>query len=184
MVWSGSATHPSNCTRVWCSKYTQKHPPDFPWEAEVRRPSPGPEARPKFLDLLPYSRISHTVCWASTRYFCCHFATSGALRASNQRINVGMSEIGLSLVTFFGIKKHIAVHACCGHFQKKKNSTTSPLVSFVTFRWTLGWKPSHPTPVFALYSFDTFSNPNSFTLGSASSHFFNSSFSDGLSSKI
>ena len=40
MVWSGSATHPSNCTRVWCSKYPQKHPPDFPCEAEVRRSGP------------------------------------------------------------------------------------------------------------------------------------------------
>ena len=66
-----------------------------------------------------------------------HFATSGALKASHQRINVGMSAIGLSLVTFFGIKTNIVVHACCGHFPLcstfSRNSTISPLVSFVTF---------------------------------------------------
>ena len=41
------------------------------------------------------------------------FCTSGALQASHQRINVGISAIGLSLVTFFGIKKNIDVQACC-----------------------------------------------------------------------
>ena len=87
---------------------------------------------------------SHTVRWAppflssaasqSTRYFCCHFVTSGALRASHQRINVGKSAIGPSLVTLFGTKKNIVVQACCGHFPLcstfSKNSTISPLVSF------------------------------------------------------
>ena len=50
------------------------------------------------------------------RYFCCHFATTRALKASHKRINVGKSAIGRSLVTFFGIKKNIVVQACCGHF--------------------------------------------------------------------
>ena len=39
--------------------------------------------------------------------FCCHFATSGDLRASHQRINVDRSAIGLSLVTFFGLVRHL-----------------------------------------------------------------------------
>ena len=66
-----------------------------------------------------------------------------------------------------------------------KNSTISPLVSFVTSRGTLVWKPSsHATPVFVLYMFDTFSNPHSFSLGSASSDFFNSSFFHCLSTKF
>ena len=52
------------------------------------------------------------------------------------------------------IRKNIVVQACCGHFPLcstfSKNSTTSPLVSFVKSRETLEWKPPHPTPVFAL----------------------------------
>ena len=116
--------------------------------------------------------ISHTVCWAppllpsvashSTRYFCCHFATSGALNASHHRINVGISAIGLSLMTFFGIRKNIVVHACCGYLPLcstfSMNSTIPLLVSFVKSKGTLGWKPSHSTPVFALYFLDAFSN--------------------------
>ena len=54
---------------------------------------------------------------------------SSALKPSHQRINVGISASGLSLVTFFGIKKKIVVHACCGHFPLCstffKNSTIS-----------------------------------------------------------
>ena len=37
-VWSGSATHPSNCTLVL--EITAQHPQYFPWEADVRRPGP------------------------------------------------------------------------------------------------------------------------------------------------
>ena len=76
--------------------------------------------------------------------------------------NVGISAIGLSLVTFFGIKKNIVVQACCGHLPLcstfSRTSTISPLVSFVKSWGTFGWKPSHPTPVFALYDLDTLSN--------------------------
>ena len=36
MVWSGSATHPSNCTRLWVLKVE-----NIPWEAEVRHPGPN-----------------------------------------------------------------------------------------------------------------------------------------------
>ena len=100
--------------------------------------------------------------------------------ASHQRINVGISAIGLSLVTFF------VVQACCGHLPLcsnfSRNSTISPPVSFVASRGTFGWNPSHPTPVFSLYNPDAFSRSQSVSLGKASSNFFNSSFFQGLSS--
>ena len=98
-----------------------------------------------FHNLTISTKITHSVCWAppfrkfvasqSTRYFCCHFATSGLLNASHQRINDGISAIGLSLVTCFGIRKNIVVQACCGYLLLcstfSKNSTIPPLVSFV-----------------------------------------------------
>ena len=46
---------------------------------------------------------------------------------------------------------------------------------FCQVQGTLGWKPSHPTSVFALYTLETFSN---------SSRFLSSSFFQGLSSKF
>ena len=144
MVRSGSATHLANCTRLWCSKYLQKHPQDLPWEAEVRRPAhttgrltrsnafarsstrataPKSSSPARCWNLSISNRISQTVRWAppfrpsvasqSARCFLCHFATSGALRASHQRIHVVINASGLSLVTFFGIKKNIVVQACC-----------------------------------------------------------------------
>ena len=67
----------------------------------------------------------------------------------------------------------------CSSFSK--NSTIFPLVSCVKSIGTFGWNPSHPTPVFALYNLDAFSNSPSFTLDNASSHSFNSSFLHGLS---
>ena len=162
MVWSGSAAHPSNCTRLWCSKYPRNTRKIF--VGKLKCVSPGPyhgetDSLESFRQVqnksncplhsflrLPSNpsisiNISHIVCWASpfrpsvapqsTRYFWCHFATSGGSRASHQRINVGMNAIGLSLVTFFGIKKNIVVQACCGNF---------PLCS--TFSWTLRFLPS------------------------------------------
>ena len=60
------------------------------------------------------SSISASVASESIRYLCCHFATSGALIASHQRINIGMSGICLSHITLFGTKKNIVVQACCG----------------------------------------------------------------------
>ena len=56
-------------------------------------------------------------------------------------------------------------------------ATISPLVSFVTSKRTFRWKPSHSTPVFALYNLDTLSTSTSSNLGSASSNLFNSSSS-------
>ena len=86
-------------------------------------------------------------------------------------------------MTFFGIT-NIVAQACCGHLPLcstfTKNSTTSPLVSFVKSRGTFGWNPSHPTPVFAMYNLDALSKSPSFNLGNASSHSFNSSFLHGL----
>ena len=74
-------------------------------------------------------RFDHPWRPNQTRYFCCHFATTGVLRASHQRINVGINAIGLSLVTFFGIKKNIVVQACCDYLPPSStfstNSTTS-----------------------------------------------------------
>ena len=140
----------------FCTKAT------VPWSSSLAFPS----------SLFISITISHTVCWAppllpsvashSTRYFCCHFATSGALDASHQRINVGVSAIGLSLMTFFGIRKNIVVHASCGYLPLcstlSMNSTIPLLVSFVKSKGTLGWKPSHSTPFFALYFLYAFSN--------------------------
>ena len=107
----------------------------------------------------------------SIRYLC-------ALIAFHQRINVGISAIGLSLVTFFGIEKNIVVQARCGHLPPcstfSKNSTISLLVSFVKSRLNFGWQPSHPTPVFALYNLEAFSKSQYFSLGKASSNFFKS----------
>ena len=43
----------------------------------------------------------------------CHFWRSQGFPPTS---NVGISAIGLSLVTFFGIEKNIVVQACCCHF--------------------------------------------------------------------
>ena len=41
MAWSSSATHPSNCTRLWCSKYPQStHKICLSGRIEMRRPGP------------------------------------------------------------------------------------------------------------------------------------------------
>ena len=197
--WSVAAppAHPSNCTRLWCSKIpTTQHSQDLPLEAEMRCPGPHHKETDSLERLRQVQRQGHcswiffscsvpgplhlhqdladcslsssipAVCGVPiTRYFCCHFATSGALIASHQRINVGISAIGLSLVTFLGNRKNIVVHACCGHFPPfstfSMNSTISSHVSFVQSKGTFG---SHPTPVFALYHLETFSNSHSFNL--------------------
>ena len=139
-------------------------------------------------------KISHIVCWTppvashSTWYFCRHVATSGALKASHQRINVGISATSFSLVTFFGIKKkHRRTHllrpfsTLLHIFQILRNR--SPRF-FGEIQWNLRVEAVASTPVFALYSFDTFSKSLSFNLGSASSNFFNSSFYQGLSTRF
>ena len=147
-----------------------KNPQYLPCEAEVRRPGPNHrETDPleglcevqhqghcsqiffpaRYLNLSISIRISQTSLSSSisvisgvqsTRYFLCHFATSNALRASLQRINVGISAIGLSLVALFGIQKNIVVQACCGHLPLcstfSKNSTISSVVSLVKSRGT------------------------------------------------
>ena len=91
-------------------------------------------------------------------------------------------------VIFFGIKKNIVVHACCGHLPIcstfSKNSTISRSVSLVKSKEIFGCHPWHPTPIFALYNLDTSSSSHSFNLGSASSNFFNSLFIQGVSSRF
>ena len=185
MVRSGSAAHPSNCTLLWCSKQPHSTRKIFLGKLKcvaqarplggglARKPWPGPTPGPRLLDLLfllcifcttpsparPPTLFSELLHGTSA-------ATSPPQRpkikiASHQRINVGISAIGLSLVTFFGIRKNIVVQACCGHLPLcstlSKNSTIPPLVSSVKSKGTLGWKPSHPPPVFALYILDAVS---------------------------
>ena len=40
MVWSGSPAHPSNCTRLWCSKYPRNTRNIFLKKGKVCRPCP------------------------------------------------------------------------------------------------------------------------------------------------
>ena len=104
-------------------------------------------------------RISHTVCWAPP---CLpSVASSGALTTSHQRINVGMSAIGLSLVTFFGIKKKYR-RACLLrpfstllHLFQELHCVSSCFLCHIQEDF-FGRRPSEPTPVFALYNLDTF----------------------------
>ena len=73
----------------------------------------------------------------------------------------------------FGTRKNIAVQVCCGHF---------PLCSTFSKNSATSWDPSHPSPVLAFYNLEAFSRSHSFSLGKATSNFFNSSSSQGLSS--
>ena len=88
----------------------------------------------------------------SILYLCCHFATSGARKASHHRIIVGISASGRSLVTFFGMKKNMVVQACCGHFPHcstfSRNFTTSSPVSFIKPIGTLC--ENHRNPLLSL----------------------------------
>ena len=98
--------------------------------------------------------ISHT-----KGYFSCHFA--GALKASHPRIDVGISAIGLSLVTFFGIKKKHR-RACLLRplstlFHLLYVRTRRFLLSFLQVQRNLGVEAVTPHSCFALYSLDTFS---------------------------
>ena len=106
-----------------------------------------------------------------------HFRCSQGFPPTNQRRHKSNRSFTRDILRN---QENIVMHACCGHFPLcstfSRNSMISPLVSFGTSRRTLGWKPSHPTPVFALYSLDASSSSPSFRLGSASSNFFNSSF--------
>ena len=137
----------------------------------------------------------HTVCWAPpclpsvaypfTRYFSCHSATSGALTASHQRTNVGTSAIGLSLVTFFGIKKNIVVHACCGHFPLcstffQELHCVSSSRFFCHIQGDVWAEAITTYSSFGLIQCRYFSNSPSFSLGRASSNFFNASFVQGF----
>ena len=148
MVWSGSATHPSNCALRWCFELTAWHTQDLPGKFEIRRPRPHNWKANSlkgfhqiknrcYRSLILFSckiietcqlqqRVSHTVRSApplrppaahhSLGFWCFHFAaTSGARKASHQRVIVGTSAMGRSLLTLFWIKKNMVVQACCGH---------------------------------------------------------------------
>ena len=198
MVVSGSAAHPSNCTHLWCSK--QPHSTRKIILGKLRD-----VAQAQTTGRLTFAR-SRTkaqpliLCFCSSskslhfhQYFPhCTLSSSMSpvggvaldailLLPLPGAVNVGMSAIGLSLVTFLGIKKNIVVQACCGHLPLcstfSRNSTISLLGSFVKSKGTFGWNPSRPTPVSAVYNPDAFSRSHSFGLGEASSNFFNSSFS-------
>ena len=94
-------------------------------------------------------------CW--TRCLSCHFTTFGALTAShqtNQRRHKRNRPLTRDILR--NQLKNIVVQACCGHISLfltfSKNSTICPHISFVTSKSTLGWKPSHLSPVFAFYN--------------------------------
>ena len=145
--WFGAGPpHPSNCTRLWCSKYPQSTRKIFLGKLKVRRPGPHHgETDPleclrqaqdqghcshiflsraifeplHFRQNSPNCRLSSSISAISRvpinpillmplRHFWCPQSTDVS--------NVGINAIGLSLVTFFGIKKNIFVEACCGLF--------------------------------------------------------------------
>ena len=153
MVRSGSATHPSNCTRLWCSKYPQSTRKIFLGKLKCvaqahttlsipslshqifTSPSKFPKLSAELLPFLP------SVESQSTRYFCCHFASSRALKASLTR----------------NILRYQEEHRRTSSVPLLSSPTTSLLVSFVKSRGTFRVEAiAHPTPVFALYIFDTF----------------------------
>ena len=201
-VRSGSAAHHSNCTRLLCSKYPQSTRETEMRQAQTERLTrskdfarsrtnataprsssfalhktfPSPSRPPtRFVGLL---HPCHLWRPQSTRYFCCQFSTSGVLNASRQRINVGMGAIGISLVTFFGIKKKIVVQACCG-FVPPSPRLPRFLLLFLASNPRGLWDGSHrvlllfsPCTISMLFAVRTL-----LALEKASSTFFNSSFS-------
>ena len=187
MVVSGSATHPSNCTRPWCSKKPHKTriahaqttgrltlskafagsrtKATAPMLSFLRLPIKSFYFHQYFPHRLLGPPFLPSVASHSTWYFNCHFATFSALKAYHQRINVGTSAIGLSLVTFFGIKKNIVVHACYGHVPRcstlSKNSTF--FLSFLLLSSEGPWHGSrHILLVFLLYTISTAFSVHSF----------------------
>ena len=115
-----------------------------------------------FLFAPPRHSVGFVILWRSP---------AAALCALDHRLHLSLNHLlHFSFSSF---------DSCCGHFPLC--STISPLVSFVRSSGILGWKPSHPSPVFALYIREAFSKSPSFSLGSASSYLLNSSFFQGLS---
>ena len=162
----------------------------------ARMPLPGSRPRPKLLDLLPllchtifpspaecptlFAGILHSArqCW---RHFCCHFATSSALRASHQR-NQRRHERNRShtrdIPAESGRKSLCRLVAAISHivppFPRIPLLFLSSLLS--SPKELLGG--SRRIPLLSLLC--TFLMPfliHFFSLGSASSNFFNSSFS-------
>ena len=176
MVRTGSTTHSSNCTRLWCSKKPHSTRNVLLGKLTCVAQTPqgdcgGAEPKQLPLDLLPSLsqqnlsisvNVSRAVCWAppflpsvasqSTRYFSCHFATSGAFKASHHRIIFGMSAIGLSLVIFFGIKKTSSCMLVAAIFHSALPSprTAKCLLSFLLSHLEEPWGGSRHTPLLSL----------------------------------
>ena len=112
-------------------------------------------------------------------YCCCHIATSGALKASHQRNNVGISAISLSLVT---LEKHRRASLLRPFFHSALPRPKTPqfLLLFLLPSSKELWSGSRR--MLLLFSPRAFSSSHSSNLGGASSTFFSSSFFQGLSS--
>ena len=82
MVRNDSATHPSNCTLLWCSKQPQSTRILGKLKCFAQAQTTGRLTRSK---AFARSSTNATAASHSTRYFCCHFVTSGALNASRRR---------------------------------------------------------------------------------------------------
>ena len=153
MVRSGSATHPSNCTRLWCSKYPQSTRKIFlgklkcvaqahtRWQAfarsSTRATAPVSGVPISTTPLLPF------------RYIWCSDNFPPAYQRRHKRKRPLTRDI----------LRYQEEHCCAGllrPFSPFPRISRFLLVSLVKSTGTFGWKPSHPTPIFALYHFDTF----------------------------
>ena len=164
MVLSDSATHPSNCARLWCSKYPQSTRKIFLGKLKC--------VAEAFHQISPFPSILPTMCAKLLRF--CHLWHPNPLDTTAATLPL----LVLSRLPTYEstsaraqvVKKNVVVHACCGHFPLcstfSKNSTVSPLVSFVTSKGTF-WGGSHHNLLPCLpYSISIFSNSSSFSLGS------------------
>ena len=70
-----------------------------------------------------------------------------------KRINVDMKRNRPRTRDILRNQENIVAQACCGNFHSPSQKK-SAIHAFVSFTRTLGWKPSHPTPVFVLYNID------------------------------
>ena len=90
---------------------------------------PSPARSPKQCVQLP---LRPSVASHSIRYVCCHFTTSGARRASHQRMIIGTSAMGRSLVTFSETRKTSLCKLAAATFHSAPPSPRIPplLLSF------------------------------------------------------
>ena len=181
MVWSGSATHRSNCTRLRCSKYphstrkislgklkciAQSHTTgrltrsnafarSNTNETALNSSSPA-----RYLKLSISNKISQTVCFNAVllvplRHLRCSqsFPPSCLRRHKRNRPRTG---------AIFRNQKRTSLSklaAATFHFVPPFPKTPQFLFLFLSSRpmGFFGWKPSHPSPVFSLYNLEAFS---------------------------